>query len=696
VTATASGVPDTSRRWLRAVPAVAVLALLLVASVSLASGPSPTTRAVLLAVGGLVAGAVVAFALVRPAVALLLLLAVETTGASGVLGDVHGASAYLVALAVASLALVLGVVRGRVRIRMSPALVLCAVFVATQAPSLAAAPDRSAVWSALLELAKDTWFLVVVVLLATATVSAWTIARVLVSSMAGLSALALANQFVLGNGTDFAGFAVVSDSTGVGAATARHAGPFEDPNFWGRLLVLALPLALALLGRAWRRASAAAVLLWSGSALLLLGALYLTQSRGALLALGVALTVYLVLLGPRARRMVLLLPVAVGLLLLVPGVGPRLASLAEVTAEPTAQVDSSLVERSATQQITLAVFLDHPGVGVGLDNIPAVWRDYSDRSDTTLQQEFAPHNLYLELAAEGGVVGLAGALTFFVGVLLLAFRNLRALPGRRAGPAPPERLLLVGAVAACVGWGVASLFLHLSHLRVLLVAIAIVAVLDQHLARERAQRRQADTTYRSRSPLRVVAAGLTLAVGLAGTAVVAVWVAGDREWAVTVPVTVVPKPLEGDGSYVDPYSHEVLTLPGVMPTYAGAIEQTGLAPALARLPGGVPTTAYRASVTEAHSAAFLVVEVRGPQRRAAVRLAEDIAASGTAYVNRTPALNRLAAARPGEASAIPTRVWSAPWLVAIACGLAAAVGLAVLVLRRARGSGSPGPGRGSA
>jgi O-antigen ligase len=613
------------------------------------------------ALAGLLAGAVATVVVLRPRVALLLLVLVEVSNASGVLGTVRGVSLYLVALGLASAALVLGVLTGRLRVRRSRVLLLAAVFVAAQAPSVLVATDRDLAWSVLLTLTKDLWFVVVVVLLASATANAWLLARAYAGVMAALGGLAVVNEFVLGNTVSFWGFAVVSQATGVGVATARHAGPFEDPNFWGRLLVPAVLVALALVAEAWQRSARRTAALWGGAALLLCGAVYLTQSRGALLGLGVASTLFLLLLGPRSRRLVLVLPAVLGLLLLVPGVGSRLATLAEVAGESEGPQDYSLVERTATQQIALAMFLDHPGLGVGLGNVAVRWDDYSDRADIEVQRVVAPHNLYLELAAEGGVIGLAGAVVFFVGVLVLTFRMTSAFtasPGKRA---PPERLLALGVTSALIGWAITSLFLHLSHLRLLMVVVAVVAVLDAQRA-WRTESPTAKTHGRALRPIltkSVATAGVVLGLGA-----VAFNVASRPVWVAQVPVTVLTRPVEGAGSFVDPYSREVTTLPNVVFTYAAAIEHTGIREAAA---GGTyrARDGYTVDVDESSETASMVVEVHGGTRAGAIRLAEEVAEVGTAGVNSSPALNRLATALPGRASAAPGRDWSAQRLVLI-------------------------------
>ena len=591
-----------------------------------------------------------------PRLALLLLVAVGASNADGVLGSWQGVSVYLLALALASASLILGVITGQIAVRLPTAVLLFGIFFASQVPALLVAQDQLIAFEALLELAKHAWFLLVVVLLATAVSGPWALARVMTGILTVLAGLSLVNQFLLGNGSDFGGFALVSTSTGVGAATARHAGPADDPNFWGRLLILAVPLAVALAVDAWQRKTKRAALGWSGCVLLLMGGLYLTQSRGSLLGLAVAAVLWLAIAGPKPRKALILAPLVVILLAALPGVGSRIATLTELTDSSSRASDYSLVERTAAQEVTLAIFDENPALGVGPANIPIVWDLYKGETDLEIRRQVAPHNLYLQLAAESGVLGVIGWLVFFLGALALAVRIVLASPIRARGVIPRDRLLAAAVLAGLVGWAVASIFLHLSFLRPMLLVVAMVAVMDLQLPM--AQRvtliSEGANLDRPRVARRVAVGVLALCLLVAG--VVGYAVSRSEDWVADVPVTLAPQPRESDTA--TGYEYDLLTRPIVVPTYAGVVEQLS-EPLVADVVdgAGLDRDQVEVSVEGVSNRATVLVEVRGPQEDLVTDLAEQIAEEGATYVNGNPSMAAFATVSVGTTATYPVTNW---------------------------------------
>lgn len=591
---------------------------------------------------------------VWPRLALLLVVGLAASNADGVLAARHGISIYPPALALASAALVWVVVTESVKVRLPSAVLLFGIFVATQVPAVLVAQDQALAFEALLELTKSLWFFFVVVLLAAAVSGPWTIARLTTGAMTALAGLTLVNQFFLGNASDFGGLAVVSTSTGVGAATARHAGPADDPNFWGRLLILAVPLAVALVVDAWQRKARATAVGWAGCVLLLMGGLYLTQSRGSLLGLAVAAVLWLAVAGPKPRKALVLLPLVVIMLASLPGVGSRVATLNQLTGDsPT--TDYALIERTAAQQIALAVFVDNPALGVGPANIPVVWDEYKDEAEIQVQRQVAPHNLYLELAAQSGVLGVAGWLVFMLGAMALAVRIVLASPVRPREPIPRDRLLATAVVAGLMGWAVASIFLHLSFVRPVLLVVALVAVMDLQLPMaQRVALIRAGPEPRRRNVARQLTVGALMVCLVAG--VVGYVTTRGREWVALVSITVTPQP--GDAESATGYQYELLTRPTVVPTYAGVIKEAG-DPLVADVVdgAGLDPGEVQMSVASVSDQSTVVVEVRGPQRDLTTDLAEQVAGEGTDYVNEDPSIASFATVSIGPTTTYTARRW---------------------------------------
>jgi O-antigen ligase len=156
-------------------------------------------------------------------------------------------------------------------------------------------------------------------------------------------------------------------------------GTFADPNDTALALVPALPLALAGLldGRRWATRLAAAA-----AAGLLLWAIYLTNSRGGMLALGGTLLVFAVLRSG-ARGAALGGALLLALLLFGPS---RMSSL--WTA------DDASYTRTGLWAFGLQLFLAHPVLGVG-------------KGEFTRYHELTAHNSFILALAE---LGLGGAI----------------------------------------------------------------------------------------------------------------------------------------------------------------------------------------------------------------------------------------------------------------------------------------------
>jgi O-antigen ligase len=229
------------------------------------------------------------------------------------------------------------------------------------------------------------------------------------------------------------------------AEEGRFQGTAGDPNLLAVGLLPAAALALGLAaGRRdplWRALIAVVV------AVLAVG-FVASGSRGGAVGALVGLAVALMVV--ERRRATFLAAATVGLVALaasvwlVPGAWERSPSVSNGSG------------RSDLWNIAWHVAADHPVAGVGLDNYPVVAGDYARRvgplqSVDLIAEPHEAHNLYLQLLAEVGVVGLA-LVALLVGVCLhsawVAARRFAA-DGDRAHAAL-ARAVLVG-IAAMLG-----------------------------------------------------------------------------------------------------------------------------------------------------------------------------------------------------------------------------------------------------
>ncbi len=305
--------------------------------------------------------------------------------------------------------------------------------------------------------------------------------RILWGMLALGTALALLTvyQSVTGNtGDDFGGFASyrISEITG-GNDAPRPGGNFGDANFYGQFLLVVLPLGLYLTLNGGNRFARLAGL---GSTAALTLAIVYTYSRGdalALIAVFGAAVVY------KRPNPLYLAAAAGGLLLALPvlpaGYLDRLTTILD-TASGNQQViynEASIRGRAGATQAAIAMFLDHPLVGVGRENYPLHELDYLAGSSLAYKSTgIPPHDLYLEIAAEHGLMGL-----FVVGgVLLTVGRALRETRRRFVALGDrPQAELTAWLAIGLFGYLVSSLFLHGAYLYLLWLQVALIIALRQ-------------------------------------------------------------------------------------------------------------------------------------------------------------------------------------------------------------------------
>jgi putative inorganic carbon (hco3(-)) transporter len=261
------------------------------------------------------------------------------------------------------------------------------------------------------------------------------------------------------------------DTTGFDVGTAltgkelrpRMAGPIGEKNRYAQILLVLLPLALS---RVRAERSGGLRLAAIACAGLILCGVLLTFSRGAAVALGV------VVLAMAALRMISLrhvVALALALVVLVTVVAPdyvtRLQSLTALDSAlaQSDQADQAIRGRATENLAAYHVFRDHPVLGVGPGQF---FSRYSEAYGNALNLRFLDerrraHNLYLEIAADTGALGLAVFLAI-VGVTMVQLWRLASLWRRRR----PELAAIADAfLLALVAYLATGTFLQLSYQR---------------------------------------------------------------------------------------------------------------------------------------------------------------------------------------------------------------------------------------
>ena len=222
---------------------------------------------------------------------------------------------------------------------------------------------------------------------------------------------------------------------------ARARGPVGHyMTFAGQLLLfVSLATAIALLARErrWRIGGLLASLL--GAA-----ALAGTFTRSSWLGLFAALATMLA--AARPRWLPALLAAAVAVTALAPAAyRARLLSAFDPHHHDNLQ-------RTFMWEAGARMFLDHPITGVGLQDLHPLYNRY--RRPAATERAGHLHNVYVQIAATMGTVGLAAFVWLYWALLRSAARGLRPML-RARGLAAAVRL---GVLAGLVGFLVAGLF----------------------------------------------------------------------------------------------------------------------------------------------------------------------------------------------------------------------------------------------
>jgi hypothetical protein len=313
-----------------------------------------------------------------------------------------------VVLAVATLALVWDVLRGRSPRALAPALALpAAAFLAFASLSVTWTIDAGSGRNLL-----EYFLLPFAVLVAVAGRAPFPerLPRLL-----GTIAVALASLFAAVGIVEEATHRLIFYSHNLEVANTytsffRVTSLFRDPSLYGRHVVLGIAVLVVCL---WLRrialvpAAALIALMWVG--------LYFSYSQSSYVALFVVVLAATLVAGdPRTRRVALAAAVVVALA----GVGIAAAKVAH------SSVRKATSDRSRRITLTAKVFAHHPLAGVGLGGQPRASQKLATRFGPL--QNFVSHTTPLTVAAELGVVGIL----LYLAILAGAARALDAVRRR--------------------------------------------------------------------------------------------------------------------------------------------------------------------------------------------------------------------------------------------------------------------------
>jgi O-antigen ligase len=297
-------------------------------------------------------------------------------------------------------------------------------------------------------------------------------------------------QYLTGAGASFAGH----DVRAVGTFGAQDVMGMSTVVGYG--VVVALGLAIVLRGR--NRLILAAL------GVLLVVPLLLSLSRGAAIATVGAVTLMLLATSLRLALRVALFGAAAAMVLFgtlgstASTVGDRLATIGTSVTGP----DRSVSDRYELWQTATGMWRDHPMTGVGVKMFSAYRDSYaplhlSSGSDVAAadlafrrQPLLSPHNMYLLVLSEQGLVGAVAFTAFLVGLFVVGWRRTRTVAGHCGPPdgRATDGRLVSGVAVGVLGWTLLNfLFSDIGGQSTILMSVLVGLALWWAVRRDAAQ-----------------------------------------------------------------------------------------------------------------------------------------------------------------------------------------------------------------
>ena len=342
------------------------------------------------------------------------------------------------------------------------------------ASSLLYASDTTLVSDSLNDIAKDVFIAFIVIVLLNSGARMRGVVWSLLIAGIFMGTISVYQYFTGTFGNYYWGFAQSSYMQYAGTQEGyRISGPVGDPNFYAMVMVVLVPLALErLLDEGSRPLRMMA--LWAFIVIAL--TVVFTYSRGGFVALAAAIFAWFFLYPLRAKYFPILILVGVAFLMLIPQEYlARISTLKELISAPSVGFrtqDIALRGRASETMAGLEMIRQNPFLGVGLNNYTVHYLSYAKGLGLApTATERAAHNLYLEVAAETGLLGLSVFLVLLGTMAKNIIDNWKKLKGTRRD----DLARMVAAIGAGIfGYLTASVFIHSAYPRYfwLLVGIA--------------------------------------------------------------------------------------------------------------------------------------------------------------------------------------------------------------------------------
>jgi len=344
--------------------------------------------------------------------------------------------------------------------------------------SFLAATDKNAALTDILDMGKDI-VIIYCILFALRQPHSWKQTTWLIMITTALLSLLSVYQIITHNYQQtFFGLASVQMQQVFGdSSTPRVAGPVNAPNLWGQILVAISTLLIFRIIHEKRNLTKFATLVMLG---IILFAVLNTYSRGAYLVLAIDMVLIFFVFEKRFSPIFAFAGLGI-LILLLPFLPAtyrdRFYTLSDFTAQNGIYQDTSFRGRSSEMLTGLAMFAEHPILGVGTGNYPTNYQRYAQLIGIEFRATARdPHSLYVQVLAETGILG---AITFFGMIFFLLDALNKACRAIERSPNLGDWLPWINAIRlAILSYLMTSFILHNAYIRYLwiLVAMALVGI----------------------------------------------------------------------------------------------------------------------------------------------------------------------------------------------------------------------------
>ena len=339
--------------------------------------------------------------------------------------------------------------------------------------SYLAASDKDVALTDILDMGKDI-IIIYCILFALRQPQAWKqTAWLIMITTAILCSLSVYQLLTHTYGQTFFGLAQATTTNAFGAAiTPRIGGPINAPNLWGQILVAVSTL---LISRIIHEKQLFVKIAASLMVAIILYAILNTYSRGAYLVFSIDVVLILFVFEKHFSPLVGFAALSI-LILLIPflpaSYRDRFDTLTAFTDQNGIYQDNSFRGRTSEMLTGLAMFVDHPILGVGTANYPTNYQRYAQLIGIEFRATARDaHSLYIQVLAETGILG---AIAFFGLVLSLIVALNKTCRAIELAPHLRDWLPWMNAIRlAILSYLMTSFILHNAYFRYFWVLLAM-------------------------------------------------------------------------------------------------------------------------------------------------------------------------------------------------------------------------------